>query len=53
MRDPYRFGPDTSNERGLARLLAVTVQAMAASARTGRTREELRAVVKQFVKLLR
>jgi AcrR family transcriptional regulator len=41
------------DDKGLARLLAVTVQGMAASARAGRTREELREVVKQAVKLLR
>jgi TetR/AcrR family transcriptional repressor of nem operon len=40
------------DEKGLARLLAVTVQGMAASARAGRTREELREVVKQAVRLL-
>jgi AcrR family transcriptional regulator len=40
------------DEKGVARLLAVTLQGMSLAARNGRTRQELREVVRQAMKLL-
>jgi len=44
--------PTTLDDKGVARLLAITMQGASLAARNGRTREELREVVRQAMKLL-